>query len=310
MEIHIQNRKKGFTLAELLVVVAIVAILAAISIPIFTRRLEASREATDLANVRSAYAEVMAAVMIEDTENEVKVVKLKQKKAKWQSHDPVTIGGVMHYNDQGDTANWIVYPVPGGECEISYQPNSGVLFNWKGGNGTGGSEQKYTFNINCDMHAPLNNSGVLEMLGNNNNFEIDSNCTKSNMLPKIQAKIEEDSLLKKGTWAYLGDAKDKSKRYLFWTSVDISSDSVGAGKKIPVIISTADGRFYISETTTAIRKNTAGNYVAIADHLTPKQYTEYLSNDKKYENLQEAYDAYAKLVTDGTYQQYKDTLPK
>ena len=58
MEIHIQNRKKGFTLAELLVVVAIVAILAAISIPIFTRQLEASREATDLANVRSAYAEV------------------------------------------------------------------------------------------------------------------------------------------------------------------------------------------------------------------------------------------------------------
>ena len=38
MEIHIQNRKKGFTLAELLVVVAIVAILAAISIPIFTRQ--------------------------------------------------------------------------------------------------------------------------------------------------------------------------------------------------------------------------------------------------------------------------------
>ena len=135
--------------------------------------------------------------MIEDTENEVKVVKLKQKKAKWQSHDPVTIGGVMHYNDQGDTANWIGYPVPGGECEVSYQPNSGVLFNWKGKNGTGGSEQKYTFNINCDMHAPLNNSGVLEMLGNNNNFEIDSNCTKSNMLPKIQEKIEGDSLLKR-----------------------------------------------------------------------------------------------------------------
>ena len=35
MGIHIQKRKKGFTLAELLAVVAIVAILAAISIPIF-----------------------------------------------------------------------------------------------------------------------------------------------------------------------------------------------------------------------------------------------------------------------------------
>ena len=76
------------------------------------------------------------------------------------------------------------------------------LFNWKSGKGTGGSEQKYAFNINCDVHAPLNDSGILEMLGDNNNFEIDSNCTKSNMLPKIQAKIEEDSLLKKGTWAY------------------------------------------------------------------------------------------------------------
>ena len=198
LEIHIQNRKKGFTLAELLVVVAIVSILTAISIPIFTRQLETSREATDLANVRSAYAEVMAAVMIEDTENEVKVVKLKQKKEKWQSHDPVTIGGVMHYNDQGDTANWIGYPVPGGECEVSYRPDSGVLFNWKSGKGTGGSEQKYAFNINCDVHAPLNDSGILEMLGDNNNFEIDSNCTKSNMLPKIQAKIDVFALFLSG----------------------------------------------------------------------------------------------------------------
>lgn len=57
-------------------------------------------------------------------------------------------------------------------------------------------------------------------------------------------------------------------------------------------------------------KDTAGNYVAIADHLTPKQYTEYLSNDKKYENLQEAYDAYSKDGDGWTYQQYKDTLPK
>ena len=74
MEIHIQNRKMGLTVAELLVGVAIVAILAVISIPIFTRQLEASREATELAIVRTAYAEVMAAVMIEDTEIDFKVV--------------------------------------------------------------------------------------------------------------------------------------------------------------------------------------------------------------------------------------------
>ena len=217
---------------------------------------------------------------------------------------------MTQYNAQWDTANWIGYPAPDGECEVSYRPDTGVLFNWKGGSGTGGPDQKYAFNINCDLHAPLNNSGILETLGNNHNFEIDSNCTQSQMLPAVQAKIGADSLLKQGTWAYLGDAKDSSKRYLFWTSVDIAADSVGAGKKIPVIISTADGKFYISETTTATRKNKIGDYVAIADHLTPKQYKEYLSKDKQYANLQEAYDAYVKLVTDGTYQQYKDTLPK
>ena len=48
--------KKGFTLAELLIVVAIIGVLVAISIPIFTAQLEKAREATDLANLRSAYA--------------------------------------------------------------------------------------------------------------------------------------------------------------------------------------------------------------------------------------------------------------
>ncbi|WP_205508076.1 type IV pilin protein [Eubacterium pyruvativorans] len=35
--------KKGFTLAELLIVVAIIAVLVAISIPIFTSQLEIQR---------------------------------------------------------------------------------------------------------------------------------------------------------------------------------------------------------------------------------------------------------------------------
>ena len=55
-----KNNRKGFTLAELLIVVAIIGVLVAISIPIFTAQLEKAREATDLANVRSAYAEAVA----------------------------------------------------------------------------------------------------------------------------------------------------------------------------------------------------------------------------------------------------------
>ena len=56
-----KNNNKGFTLAELLIVVAIIAVLTAIAIPVFSSQLEKSREATDIANVRSAYAEVVAA---------------------------------------------------------------------------------------------------------------------------------------------------------------------------------------------------------------------------------------------------------
>ena len=51
------NRRKGFTLAELLIVVAIIAVLVAISIPIFSSQLEKSRDAVTVANIRAAYAE-------------------------------------------------------------------------------------------------------------------------------------------------------------------------------------------------------------------------------------------------------------
>ncbi|MDD6451223.1 MAG: prepilin-type N-terminal cleavage/methylation domain-containing protein [Lachnospiraceae bacterium] len=62
-----RNNKKGFTLAELLIVVAIIAVLVAISIPIFTAQLEKSREATDLANQRAAKAAAVAAYLDADS---------------------------------------------------------------------------------------------------------------------------------------------------------------------------------------------------------------------------------------------------
>ncbi|MGI5989922.1 MAG: type IV pilin protein [Lachnospiraceae bacterium] len=55
-----RRQNKGFTLAELLIVVAIIAVLVAISIPIFSKQLEKARDATSVANLRSAYAEAMA----------------------------------------------------------------------------------------------------------------------------------------------------------------------------------------------------------------------------------------------------------
>ena len=55
-----QKKNSGFTLAELLIVVAIVGILVAISIPVFTSQLHKAKVATDEANLRSYYSVLMA----------------------------------------------------------------------------------------------------------------------------------------------------------------------------------------------------------------------------------------------------------
>ena len=58
-----KENKKGFTLAELLIVVAIIAVLVAISIPIFNSQLEKSRYTVSVSNIRAAYAEASAACL-------------------------------------------------------------------------------------------------------------------------------------------------------------------------------------------------------------------------------------------------------
>lgn len=108
-----KENKKGFTLAELLIVVAIIAVLVAISIPIFTSQLEKSREAVDLANMRSAYAECSAAVLSatapSDTTNYtysntngvitcIATVTLTQNQDNWTGSATPEIGGVTLKN--------------------------------------------------------------------------------------------------------------------------------------------------------------------------------------------------------------------
>lgn len=298
--------KKGFTLVELIIAITIVGILAAVIVPSLLGYIEQSHETIDIVNVRSAYLEVRTASMVDNTSSVTKTVRLEQKRDDWQSVDPVAIAGIKHYKREGDTDHWKGVPTANGECEITYTPSAGIVFYWKGKNETS-TVTGVDFNEN--LHSALNNTSILSDLNANKTtrFEIDSQCPNSTMVPKVQEQIGKNSLLNYGTWAYLGSPQDASGRYLFWTSVD--ANAVGAGKKIPVIVSRADGGFYISETTTAKRSNKGKEYVAVADHIYNSAGFRPYTKGERYDSLTEAYAAYEKLVAE-KYPDYKDTLPK
>jgi prepilin-type N-terminal cleavage/methylation domain-containing protein len=78
-----KRNQKGFTLAELLIVVAIIAVLVAIAIPIFTKQLEKSRESTDISNVRSAAAEVTATYLSDNSVTTATVPAKQQDASDW-----------------------------------------------------------------------------------------------------------------------------------------------------------------------------------------------------------------------------------
>lgn len=131
-----KNKNKGFTLAELLIVVAIIGVLVAISIPIFTSQLEKAREATDAANIRSQYAEVMSEAITEGGNVSGKdlfgAVELKQKKDEWQSTGLKENLEGVYQKVEGD------YPKAGGTAWVEYKDDQ-VILHYEGGSGSSGS---------------------------------------------------------------------------------------------------------------------------------------------------------------------------
>ena len=69
--------KKGFTLAELLIVLAIMAILIEIAIPVFSAQLEKARHSVDENSARSAKSLAEAHYMLEHVGGDYKASKIE-----------------------------------------------------------------------------------------------------------------------------------------------------------------------------------------------------------------------------------------
>ena len=280
---------------EMLIVIALIAVLIAIAIPVFAAQLEKSREATDLANVRAAYAQVSTEAQLGNFEATV-TVDLKQKQADWQSMDPVSIRGIVHYKGADGTDDWKGVASPGGSCVVSYEEAVGVVLAWSG---EAAAKPQYPFDTDVkDYFSLLYNTDFWKDCSlMTDNFEVDSRCPGSKYFPSLEKELEKlsNSLLQQEncTWAFLGNPYDgrESERYLFWTS--LNTNKVGGGVKIPVIIQTGDGKYYVSHTTTGERENQSGKYIAVSKHLyNDQQYKSVLKAGEKYDSLTAAYVAY------------------
>lgn len=290
-----KQNNAGFTLVNMLIVIAVIAILSVGAYPVFSTLIEKSWEAADISSVRSAFDHVSAEALMGNKTATV-TVDLKQKQADWQSMDPVNIRGIIHHKGEDDTANWKGVASPGGSCVVSYEEDVGVVLTWSG---EAAAKPQYPFDTSVkDYFSLLYNTdfwkdGRLKT----DNFEFDSRCPGSKYIPSLEKELEKlnNSLLQQEncTWAFLGNPYEgqESKRYLFWTS--LNTNDVGSGVNIPVIIQTGDGKYYVSHTTTGERKSKGGNYIAVSEHLyNDSQYKSVLKAGEKYDSLTDAYVAY------------------
>ena len=123
--------KKAFTIMEMLIVVAIIAVLVAIAIPTFSSALTKAKEAADVANVRAAYAEMQVDVMVNGKTIDTNAISAtKTKSTPSSTTAPVKITDYLESDLQEATVAWSYADGTGTITCAVEKLNNGTDYTW------------------------------------------------------------------------------------------------------------------------------------------------------------------------------------
>lgn len=132
MQTQAKKTEKGFTVAQLLLSLAVLAVLALIFTPVIMRELERGLESADFAEVRTVYAEFMTDIIEGDEAAKINDIPIKQVDGTYRAAiyplnqrmdgwtlriDNKKIGGIP-------SEDWIGQPRKYGACILSYYPHA------------------------------------------------------------------------------------------------------------------------------------------------------------------------------------------
>lgn len=262
-----QGKSSGFTLAELLVVVAIIAVLVAIAIPVFGGALDRARAATCAANRRSLKSELTVEYMLEGSAESVAAVFAADKDS---------------------------YICPGGGT-ISYKINAdnSITVSCSIHSGNAGAAIVDAFK---NSKVPL---GEKDRLDSN---AIKPSGEKTDKINAIFKKLEEAGVdieaLGAKAWAMVNSGENKDNTQLIWTDQDIKTLKAGTSVRV-ICYNVNTDSYYVGYSNVQTKTLDGGKttYNIIAKSAEEKGYGTDASNNRSelYNTYEEAYRAFSKL---------------
>ncbi|MDD3278084.1 MAG: prepilin-type N-terminal cleavage/methylation domain-containing protein [Lachnospiraceae bacterium] len=275
------THNRGFTLAELLIVIAVIGVLVAISIPLFTSQLAKAREAACLSNRDTLYRHIMI-----DLISDPSITVDDDLLAKYESQDGAHCPSKGIYKIKKDEAK--------GTFSVACSKHTGETGESSPSDAltkTGLSTEIIDLLKNYDEIATENgykpvstyDSGAVGLNTRTDEF--------LNLLKKYNLALDADQMK---TWQF-----DRSNSFFYWTPVDISNLPVSNKQTIPVLrynLKTATYTVWIADVTSGDKIVNDGDYKVLSGYQKYEPSTNENSKQQTYENaskhLQNALEKY------------------